>query len=70
MTDLEAERIRALSRCTMLPGSYEKRFVRDLSVRDPVTTSLTEKQAALVESLAWRFRRQMPARLVPEEKPA
>jgi hypothetical protein len=72
MTPVDISRICALAACTFPPGSYDKRFVRDLHSRmaskDAVT--LTEKQAAYVRILAWRYRRQMPAALVPATRPA
>jgi hypothetical protein len=55
----------------MLPGIASKRFVRDMADRAALTdpAPLSPKQAAYLEQLAWSFRRQMPAWLVPPTKP-
>ena len=45
----------ALARCTFLPGSFDKRFVRDISG----VTALTEKQRALFHKTFYRYRLQM-----------
>lgn len=56
---------KALARCTFLPGSPHKRFARDLAAAiDPV---LTEAQRRHLIRLCWRYRRQMPAHLVPSK---
>jgi len=51
----------------MLPGTPAKRFIRDMDARSRlnVPPPLTEKQAAYLDELAHRFRRQMPPSLVP-----
>lgn len=66
-THRDVEVLQALARCTFLPGSAHKRFVRDVAASDP--TKLTWRQWAYVRRLAWRYRRQMPARLVPRDPP-
>lgn len=53
------EQIQALSGCTMIPGSWDKRFVTDMLERSPAT--LTENQRNQVRRLAYKYRRQMPA---------
>lgn len=58
MTPRHYESLQALKQCTFLPGSFDKRFVRDLSAL-PQDTELTEKQAANVERLAHRYRKQI-----------
>ena len=50
--------LRHLQGVTMLPGSPDKRFVRDVWQRDPAT--LTVKQKGYVRRLAFRYRRQLP----------
>ena len=52
---------RALAQCTFPPGSAHKRFARDL----PHAKELTEAQIRQLVRLCWRYRRQMPADLVP-----
>jgi hypothetical protein len=49
--------LQLLSRCTFLPGSFEKRLVRSLAALG-THDLLTEKQAACLEKLAWKYRRQ------------
>lgn len=49
----------ALSRCRLLPASWEKRFIRHLSgVSDDYT--LSEKQREWVWKLVQKYRRQLP----------
>lgn len=50
---------RRLSRCRMLPGSYEKRFVRDMAVNLEAGKPLSAKQMNLLDELQWRFRVQL-----------
>jgi hypothetical protein len=72
MTPADRDLITALAVCSFPPGSYDKRFVRDLHSRMASKDAgpLTEKQSAYLRILAWRYRRQMPAALVPATKPA
>ena len=58
MTARHYEALQALKQCTFLPGSYDKRFVRNLSAL-PQERELTERQAANVERMAYRYRRQI-----------
>ena len=44
-----------LPRCTFLPGSPEKRFVR----QNQSATSLTEKQREWLRKIVYRYRRQI-----------
>jgi hypothetical protein len=71
MTDHQRAVAEALSRCSFLPGSHDKRFARDMgaSARQTPTPDLTERQATHLDRLAFKYRRQMPAHLVPSEKP-
>lgn len=57
MTDQQQRWIAQLARCTFLPGSWEKRFVRDLATF-PQERELTERQAAALARVAWRYRKQ------------
>jgi hypothetical protein len=54
------QQARRLARCSFLPGSWDKRFARDLAARaeDPEAT-ITEKQAAALARLTQRYRRQL-----------
>lgn len=67
MTDEQRKIAAALWRCTFLPGSHDKRFARDMAARAAMASppDLTEKQAAHLARLAYKYRRQMPAHLVP-----
>lgn len=58
MTDDQRTKLQALARVTMLPGSFDKRFVRDVGGYG-AEKELSEKQAALVETLWHRYRRQL-----------
>lgn len=56
---------KALVECTFLPGSSHKRFARQLS--QMYLDKITPKQERHLIRLAWRYRRQMPAGLVPSK---
>lgn len=60
---LTAEQLRAirlLSRCTFLPASWDKRFVRDMVAKanDPEPVPLTERQHRCLMEKVHRYRRQ------------
>jgi uncharacterized protein (TIGR02996 family) len=57
MTD-ERCAIELLGRCRLLPGSWDKRFIRDLNDR-PEDYRLTTKQRAHLWRIAFKFRKQM-----------
>lgn len=61
MTDEQRRLILRLSRCTFLPGSYEKRFVRSMVAlaHSKDNPDLTEKQAAFLARVSQRYRRQL-----------
>lgn len=59
MDDTQRQKVRELARCTFLPGSYQKRFVRDLEARVNEDTPLTEKQAAYLDKLHHMYRNQI-----------
>lgn len=71
-TMLARNRIAALASCRFLPGSAQKRFVRSMAAALSANPHLepTPRQQAYLEDLAWHFRRQIPADLVPITKPA
>jgi hypothetical protein len=64
-TEREVAVIEALASCTFVPGHPHKRFARDMGfvVKHSREVGITEKQAAYLTKLAWRYRRQMPANL-------
>ena len=68
MTEAEREEIKRLSRCVMLPGSRDKKFVRSLCNRTE-SYEITDRQREMIETLKHKYRRQLadprPARFVP-----
>lgn len=65
MTDDEQSMALALSRCTFVPGSFAKRFARDLGqIADADEPCITEKQAALLRKQVVHYRRQIPGAVV------
>ena len=64
-------RIRELRFASMLPGSWDKRFVSDLAARiDKGDTSyLTPGQSHQLARLAWKYRRQIACEAAPREEP-
>lgn len=71
MTEEQSLRAQSLERCSFPVGSTDKRFVRDMAARSRTANppTLTDRQAAYLTRLAWRYRRQMPRDLVPPEAP-
>jgi hypothetical protein len=61
--DLLRRKALALNQCTFYPGSWEKRFCRDVAAQDAYTL----RQCQYIEYLYWRYRRQMKAlRALPQ----
>jgi hypothetical protein len=58
MDKVHFEMLQGLRRCTFMPGSWDKRFVRDLASK-PEDAELTEKQQEWVEKMAYKYRRQV-----------
>ena len=61
MTPLQIQMIVDLHRCTFLPGSFEKRFVKSLFARaakDP-NKPLTGKQESYMYELYHKYRKQV-----------
>lgn len=50
--------IQKLNSCTMLPGSWDKRFIRDLAAK-PTDFQLTDRQEYHLKRLAYKYRRQL-----------
>jgi len=63
-----ADRVRALSRCTFLPGTRDKRFARDMAIIVDAGCPLTIKQVEHINRLARKYRRQMPADTIPHDQ--
>lgn len=71
MTAYEIELAQALWSCTFLPASRDKRFCRnmaDIANYSP-DKELSLRQRHYMEIMAWRYRRQLPAKYVPPAKP-
>jgi len=64
MTELHWQIIQGLRGCTFLPGSWDKRFARDMETLGPCDM-LSPKQEVQLERMAWRYRRQIGRALVP-----
>lgn len=58
MTETDYRTIQALSKCSFYPGSWTKRFVRDLASY-PRDKELSEKQQAALGKVAWHYRKQL-----------
>lgn len=66
MTPAERSIAIALGRCSFPPGSWDKRFARDLASvaeRSP-EIAYTERQAAHLLRLAHKYRRQLPSTII------
>lgn len=62
--------VEALNRVTYVPGSPHKRFARQiLDQLNHAATPITDRQEQHILRCAWRYRRQMPAHLVPKTNP-
>lgn len=62
---LARERLAHLKHASFQAGSYHKSFVRDTSLDG----ELSERQVGYIAILAWKYRRQIPAKLVPHGTP-
>jgi len=51
------DKIHELTKCTFLPGSWDKRFVRDMMSKD--VNKLTQKQKEWIDKLHHKYRRQI-----------
>jgi hypothetical protein len=69
MTDYQHKLIQALQKATFPPGTFTKRFVRDLGYKKQ-GDALTPKQAAYLLKVGYMYRRQIPAELVPPKPKA
>lgn len=58
MDEIDYRTIRALARCSFAPGSWTKRFVRNLAGY-PRERALSEKQRAALARVAWHYRKQL-----------
>lgn len=56
-----SEQISALRKCTFLPGSYDKRFVRDVGscLDNMPEKELTERQVTYIKTLYHKYRKQI-----------
>lgn len=58
MSEIERAAVAGLCRCTFLPTTWDKRFVRALAQHDS-TKPLSEKQQEWLWKLVWKYRRQI-----------
>jgi hypothetical protein len=60
LTPEQIRAIKLLSRCTFLPASYDKRFVRSMvaKLHDPEPLPLTARQHTVLMEKVHRYRRQ------------
>lgn len=57
--------IQNLRRCSFLPSSFDKRFARNVGhIADKTAGELTDRQRSCLNSLVYRYRRQIPALIV------
>lgn len=57
----------ALTKCSFLPGSWDKKFSRDMgAIAASGSPFYTERQIENIARMAYKLRRQMPEELVPE----
>ena len=71
MTEYEVALATILGHCSFRPGSSHKRFCRNmafLAVHSP-EREISLRQRHFMELMAWRYRRQLPTRFVPHNKP-
>jgi hypothetical protein len=55
---------RALAGCSFTPGTWDKRFARDLAAQLRATEQITQAQAENLRRMVHRYRRQIPAEVV------
>lgn len=60
MTEAQSQLIQALTRCSMLPGTFDKRFAHDLAEK-PANYALSDRQDEFVRRLAYKYRKQIAA---------
>jgi hypothetical protein len=58
MTPEQHQALQRLARCRILPGSWDKRFIRGLASM-PVEHVLTARQAEVLDKLTHKYRRQL-----------
>lgn len=58
MDDFHYQAIQALWRCRFLPGSYDKRFIKDMAQLGPYDM-LSIRQEQNIERLAYHYRKQL-----------
>jgi hypothetical protein len=71
MTEFEMRLAKSLANCSFLPGSSHKRFCRNMAdiARLSPEKELSLRQRHYMELMAWRYRRQLPADVIPHNKP-
>jgi len=67
VTDLERMAVNCLARCTFLPGTWNKRFARDIAQQVAYTNKITVRQRDTLWKLCRMYRRQIHIGLVTAE---
>lgn len=58
MNDEQMHMVKALRKCQFMPGSFEKRFVADMTYHD-IAKSLSPRQDWFLRRTYWRYRKQI-----------
>lgn len=64
MTELDRRAAKALRACVFVPGTWPKRFARDMACIADTTGMITTKQRLALCRQCWRYRRQIADREV------
>jgi hypothetical protein len=71
VTEYERDLCIALGGCSLPLGTRMKRFVLDMAgaARNRPEIEVTARQRYYLELMAWRLRRQLPKRFIPDQAP-
>jgi hypothetical protein len=71
MTPDEIALATALGQCSYPPATANKRFARNMAflAKNSPEKELSDRQRHYMQQMAWTYRRQIPAHLVPVSKP-
>jgi len=64
-TTLLRQQMEALKYVRLMPASWDKRFILNVCY----SKNPTEREVMMIERLAWKYRRQLKAELVPANNP-
>lgn len=60
MSDEQKLKAIALGKCTFPPGTNQKRFAQTMKAKAETNGEITDKQAAYLDIMIHRYRRQIP----------